>query len=45
MALERGKLSNVVRVSAGTTVGIITSTEILRRFILNQLFVMLLERE
>ena len=24
MALERGKLSNVVRVSAGTTVGIIT---------------------
>ena len=26
MALERGKLSNVVRVSAGTTVGIITST-------------------
>ena len=24
MALERGKLSNVVRVAAGTTVGIIT---------------------
>jgi len=26
MALERGKLSNVVRVAAGTTVGIITVT-------------------
>ena len=27
MALERGKLSNVVRVSAGDTVGIITCTD------------------
>jgi hypothetical protein len=44
MALERGKLSNVLRVAAGSTSAIITVASSKKVYI-NQSFVMLLELE